>query len=129
MRRFTIALSVFALSLTTVMAQQGTGGGRLDPRRAPDAPRLAPPLRVSGEVVQIDTTRNAIQVRNKDNKRTMGFALDEKCKIKADKKEFGKKELELADLQEGYEVELTIRQADRKVIEIKVKKPKEEEGK
>lgn len=130
MRRFTIAIAVFALSVTTILAQQGTGVGSSRPRTAPDAPRLAPPMRVSGEVLQIDTTRNAIQVSVKvrNNKRNMGFALDEKCKIKADKKQFGKKELELGELQPGYEVELTIRQTDRKVVEMKVKKPKEDEG-
>jgi hypothetical protein len=122
------ALATIALLATSVLAQESLGGGRSSRNRGPEMPSLGgPPLYLSGEVTQIDTTRRAIQVRTKQNNKTavIGFALDPKCKIKADKKEFGKKELELAEIEAGYQVELTIRQVDRQIIEMKAKKPKE----
>ena len=134
MRRIAMTLTIIALCATAAMAQQGTGGGGSGPRRAPDVPRLTPPMRIKGELLQVDASRNAIQIRSEQSKgkegsRPMGFALDAKCKIKADKKEFGKKELELEELEAGYEVELTVRREDMLVIEMKVKKPKEDAGK
>lgn len=78
--------------------------------------------------MKIDTNRRAIQINSGARKRAVGYALDPKCKIKADQKEFEKSELKLDEVQIGYEVELTIRQADMLVIEMKVKKPKPKEA-
>jgi len=93
-------------------------------RRA-EIPSLGLPLHLSGVVLQTDLDRYAIQIRTKEKQRVIGFALDPKCKIKGDKKQFGKKELTLEEVEAGYQVELTVRQVDRRVIEMKVKKPKE----
>jgi hypothetical protein len=82
---------------------------------------------MSGIVLQTDVERKAIQIRTKQNQRErdMGLALDPKCKITADKKQFGKKDLTLDELQPGYEVKMIVRRADMLIIEMKVKKPKE----
>jgi hypothetical protein len=119
-------LVIAVMAISTVCGQEGTGGGGSAPRRGPEVPRLGMPFRLSGEVLQVDVARNAIQIRNKQNKKPAGFALDPKCKIKADAKSFDKKELKLDEIEPGYEVELTVRQADSQVIEMKVKKPKKE---
>jgi hypothetical protein len=129
--RLTILLAL-ALSATLALAQSSVGGGGSSSRnRGPEPPSLGGVTTISGEVLQIDTARHAIQIRSERNGKAMtaGFALDPKCKIKADKKDFDKKELELKELEAGYRVELTIRQTDRQVIEMKVKKPKEKEDK
>lgn len=119
-------LVIAMMAISIVCGQQGTGGGGSAPRRGPEVPRLGMPFRVSGEVLQVDVERNAIQVRDKQNKKPSGFALDPKCKIKADAKDFDKKELKLDEIEPGYDVELTVRPADLQVIEMKVKKPKKE---
>lgn len=80
---------------------------------------------LEGVVIKTDTNRKAIQVRLNRGDKVEGFALDEKCKIKADKKEFDKKELKLEELQAGYVVEMKLRVKDGMITEIKVKKPKE----
>lgn len=122
-----LALATAVLLAATAQAQETVGGGGTGtPRGGPELPTL-PPLTadIMGEVLQIDTQRNAIQIRNKRTGRPMGLLLDAKCKIKADKKQFGKKELTLEELGAGYLVELTVRRADMHIIEMRVKKPKE----
>ncbi|HLG14827.1 MAG TPA: hypothetical protein VJH03_10050 [Blastocatellia bacterium] len=125
-----VALFVaLALLATVTLAQEGLGGGGSSSRnRGPDVPSLGLPLRVSGEVLQVDLERKAIQIRAKNRKQAVGYGLDPKCKIRADKKEFEKSELKLDEVQAGYEVELTVRRADLLVIEMKVKKPKPKES-
>ena len=129
MRTIVAGLAGCALFITLTLAQERVGGGGSASRnRGPDVPALGLSLRVSGEVLRIDTERKAIQISAKDRKRPQGYGLDPKCKIKADKKEFEKSELKLEEIQIGYEVELTVRQADMLVIEMKVKKPKPKEA-
>jgi hypothetical protein len=125
--KWIFAAIIMAALVGPALAQERTGGGGSGPRRAPDAPNLGFPIRVSGEVIQVDSTRNAIQIRDTRRKRDVGFALDAKCKIKADEKQFGKKELKLDEIETGFLVDLTVRQADLVVIEMKVKKPKKED--
>lgn len=118
------AMACCVLLVTFAVAQQsvgGGGGGRNN--RGPDVPSLGLPIRVSGEVLQVDLERKAIQIRSKERKQPIGYAIDSKCKIKAAKKEFDKKELELEEVQPGYQVELTVRRVDLHVIEMKVRKP------
>jgi len=124
-----IAFTIVALFFSTALGQETTGGGRRSERnRGPDLPSLGSLTSdLSGVVLQTDTTRNAIQIRAKQNQREreFGLLLDPKCKIKADKKEFGKKQLTLEEIQPGYEVKMLVRRADMRIIEMKVKKPKE----
>ncbi len=117
-----------SLILSSAAAQQpvGEAGGTPPTRRGAELPTLEPlTADITGEVLQIDTERNAIQIRNKRTGKELGLLLDAKCKIRGDKKQFGKKELTLADLEAGHQVELTIRRADFHVLEMRVKKPKE----
>lgn len=129
MNRTSCALVTLVLTWNlATLAQQPTGGPDPTPapRGGPDLPNLeALTVEVEAEVLQVDTERNAIQIQPKRNAKPMGLRLDSKCKIKADKKQFGKKDLSLAEVEAGYQVELTVRRADMQVIEMKVKKPKE----
>lgn len=118
------ALACCVLLAGIAVAQQSVGGGGSGRNnRGPDVPSLGLPIRVSGEVLQVDLERKAIQIRSKERKQPVGYAIDAKCKIKAAKKEFDKKELELEEVQPGYRVELTVRRVDLHVIEMKVRKP------
>lgn len=126
MRSILGALVCGALFVTIAVAQESIGGGGSSSRnRGPDVPSLGLPVRVSGEVIRVDLERSAIQIRSKQRKQPVGFGIDPKCKIKADKKQFDKDVLKLEEIEAGFEVELTIRQADMRVIEMKVRKPKQ----
>ena len=52
------------------------------------------------------------------------LALAPDCKIKADEKQFGKKELSLEELEPGYRVELLLELKSNQITQMKVKKPK-----
>ncbi len=128
MKSILAAAAAILMLGSAAMAQQAVGGGTSPARnRGAETPTLAPPVHMSGEVLQIDLERNAIQIRMKRNNRMVdaGFALDAQCRIKADKKQFGKGQLELGELKAGYLVEMTVRPSDMLVIEMKVKLPRE----
>ena len=111
---------------TTAQQPYGGAGGTSPTREGPDVPSLEPlTFDLTGDLLQVDTERNAIQIRIKRTEKLMGFLVDSKCKIKGDKKQFEKKDLALAELEAGYQLELKVRRADIHVIEMKVKKPKE----
>lgn len=120
-----IAFLALASLAPSVLAQRPIGdastrsGGSGGP--SPFLPAFAV---VEGIVLKVDTNRNAIQVRRKQDGKEIGYALDQKCKIKADKKDFEKKDLKLEELETGFEVELKIRLKDQQIIEMKVKRSK-----
>ncbi len=123
-------LGIFLWSATG-WAQEPMGGSRNTPptRSGPEVPALESlTASVTGELLQIDLERRAVQIRTKPKGTLLGLAIDPKCDIKGDKKQFGKKELKLEELLPGYPVELVVRRADMHIIEMKVKKPKDEPG-
>ena len=125
---FRIALAIGIMMAPAPAQQQPMGGTGETPatRSAPELPSLEPlTVDLTGELLQIDSERNAIQIQIKKNPKPMGLLVDPKCKIKGDKKQFTKKDLTLTDLEAGYQLELVVRRADRHVIEMKVKKQKE----
>ncbi len=126
--RFFTALGLFILFVAHAGSQERQGGviNMRGDRGAP-VPALGMPLYESGIVVHTDLTRVAIQIKTKRGQ-LKGFAIDPKCEIKADKKQFGKKKLLLSEVEPDYQVDLTVRQADMNVIEMKVKRPPKSEN-
>jgi hypothetical protein len=139
MALITIVLSVRETSFAQA---RGSSGGRpmdspmemRDPNRRMDVsiPGVNNPtvlttsvIIVSGELIERDSVLKTIQIREKERGKEFGFTVSGDCKIRADKKEFGKKELKLDELEEGYRLELTISRYNKQVIEMRVRKPKD----
>jgi len=78
----------------------------------------------SAEVVNVNPENRQIEIRRKSDKSDHMLGVAPDCKIKADEKQFGKKELSLDEIEPGYRVELLLELRTNQVTQIKVKKPK-----
>ena len=78
----------------------------------------------SAEVVNVNPENRQIEIRRKGDKSEHMLGIAPDCKIKADEKQFGKKELSLDEIEPGYRVELLLELRTNQVTQIKVKKPK-----
>lgn len=78
----------------------------------------------SAEVINVHPENQQIEIRRKSNKTEHTLTVAPNCKIKADEKEFGKKELKLEEIEPGYRVEVLIELSNNLITQMRVKKPK-----
>jgi hypothetical protein len=147
MRVVYVGLTLLFLFTVSVFAQRG---GTLGPERTPidirststsGQPGARPSIELetrnrvggmpglstfqfSAEVLNVHPQENSIEIRRKSNKSEHTFALASDCKIKADQKQFGKKELSLDEIEPGYRVEVLLDLRSNQITQMRVKKPK-----
>ena len=78
----------------------------------------------SAEVIDVHPENKQIEIRRKSNKSEHTLTIAPNCKIKADEKQFGKKELGLDEIEPGYRVEVLLDLTNNMITQLRVKKPK-----
>ncbi len=148
MRIVSVTLTLLFLFTVSSFAQRGSVGGRgerpID--RSVTSPANQPGSRLptglenknpigggmtglstyqfSADVINVHPQENSIEIRHKSKKSEHTLALAGNCKIKADEKQFGKKELNLDEIEPGYRVEVVLDLKNNLITQMKVKKPK-----
>lgn len=146
MKKISLALILFVLFAASALAQRGTSIGdrmpidtrirstsgqpgprpsaELEARNTMRSPSGLSTLFFAAEVVEVYPETRQIEIRRKKNKAEHVLALAPDCKIKADEKQFGKKEISLDEIEPGYKVELLLELKSNEITQMKVKKPK-----
>ena len=146
MKKISLALILSLLFAASALAQRGSQigdrmpidarsrstSGQPGPRPSAEAetnnkiksPNGLSTLFFAAEVIKAHADNRQIEIRRKSDKSEHTLDLAPDCKIKADEKEFGKKELSLDELEPGYRVELLLELRSNTITQMKVKKPK-----
>ncbi|HJQ71619.1 MAG TPA: hypothetical protein VKA70_21765 [Blastocatellia bacterium] len=146
MKKTTLALILFVLLAGSAVAQRGTSIGdrmpidsrsrstsgqygartsaELEHKNGMKSPAGLATLFFAAEVLKAHPENRQIEIRRKSDKSEHMLALAPDCKIKADEKQFGKKELSLDEIEPGYKVELLVELKTNMITQMKVKKPK-----
>ena len=146
MKKISLALMLSVLCAASALAQRGTSIGdrmpvdvrtrstsgqpgprssvELESKNTIKSPSGLSTLFFAAEVIKADPENRQIEIRRKSNKTEHMLAVAPDCKIKADEKQFGKKELTLEEIEPGYKVELLLELRSNEITQMKVKKPK-----
>ena len=146
MKKISLALILIVLTAAAAIAQRGTSVGDrapidvrsrstsgqpsartsadLEQKNSMKSPAGLSTLLFSAEVLKAHPENRQIEVRRKSDKSEHMLGLAPDCKIKADEKQFGKKELSIDEIEPGYRVELLVELKTNLITQMKVKKPK-----
>lgn len=146
MKKISLALIISVLFTASALAQRGTSMGdrtpidvrsrstsgqpgprssaELESKNTIKSPNGLSTLFFSAEVVKAHPENRQIEIRRKSDKSEHVLDLAPDCKIKADEKQFGKKEISLDEIEPGHKVELLLELKNNLVTQMKVKKPK-----
>lgn len=130
MNRTILRSLCLVLMLPGVSLAQGSGIHRApDPTGVRDSLGPAPFMvtrEVDGKIAEINAAQHLVVIEDKNGKR-LSFKLDDKTKLKADKKtEYaGKKKLLLSDFEMGQPVRVTYLASNTTAIELRLRHVKQ----
>jgi hypothetical protein len=80
---------------------------------------------VTGAILKLDNNAGVLMI-GKPDKSELAFVVDDKARLKADRETSlaGRKDLSLSDYRPGQTVKVVYRVADNKVLELRLKRPK-----
>jgi ribosomal protein L21E len=130
MRKVLLGSVLFITSAAAALAQAQGPSASMLPKPIPD--RASPDdvqaysHSLTGKVAEIADGGKAVVVRLADGTRSK-YLINEKTRLRADKETplAGRKDLTLADYQPGQTVTLTLRNSDRRVLEVRLRRAKD----
>lgn len=130
MKKFQSLILALGLVMPLSAWAQGSGSTAPMPPRmgtmdmpSPDTNAFAVTRSVTGKVAEINTEKHYIVIEDKKGKR-LKFKLDEKVKLRADKKtEFaGRKDIKLSDFEPGQFVKVTYLASNETITELRMRR-------